>query len=132
MCTRPWCTTRFSPRFLKVLRGAFFPPSAFFSGAPPGAVASVFAMLSYSRATHASPLHCLLFRDRALARALPGARVGARALTADWQIAAVTEPSIAADLHQPLDVHRDLLAQIAFHAADLFDHSADLANVVFG
>src|SRR4030095_11177746 len=127
MCTRPWCTTRFSPRFLKVLRGAFFPPSPFFSGAPPeAAAASVFAMLSYSRATHASPLHCLLFRDRALARALARARV------ADRQVAAVPEPSIAADFHQPLDVHRDLLAQIAFHAADLFDHTADLADVVFG
>jgi hypothetical protein len=44
----------------------------------------------------------------------------------------VPEPSIAADFHQPLDVHRDLLAQIAFHAADLFDHAADLAHVVFG
>src|SRR6185436_3414970 len=114
MCTRPWCTTRFSPRFLKVLRGAFFPPSPFFSGAPPGAAASVFAMLSYSRATQASPLHshCLLLRDRALARALARARVGARALAADRQIAAVPESSIAADFHQPLDVHRDLLAQI--------------------
>src|SRR4026209_3060685 len=83
MCTSPWCTTRFSPRFLKVLRGAFFPPSPFFSGAPPdAAAASVFAMLSYSRATHASPLHCLLFRDRALARPLARARGGARALAA--------------------------------------------------
>src|SRR5687768_1112782 len=37
MCTKPWCTTRFSPRFLKVfffLLGALSPPAA----------ASVFAM----------------------------------------------------------------------------------------
>src|SRR5689334_6514054 len=42
------------------------------------------------------------------------------------------QPAIAADLHQSLDVHRDLLAEIALDAADLFDHPADLAHIVFG
>src|SRR6185503_15164351 len=31
-----------------------------------------------------------------------------------------------------LDVHRDLLAEIAFHAAHLFEHPADLPDVVLG
>src|SRR6185503_12310830 len=102
MCTRPWCTTRFSPRFLKVLRGAFFPPSAFFSGVAPAA-ASAFA-IRY-------PLNGLLLGDRALAWSLPRPRVGARALPARRQVAPMTEAPVAADLHQSLDVHRDLLAE---------------------
>src|SRR5918999_1619172 len=40
--------------------------------------------------------------------------------------------AVAADFHQPLDVHRDLLAKIAFHAALLLEHAADLAHVVLG
>src|SRR4051812_31468937 len=38
----------------------------------------------------------------------------------------------AADLHQALDVHRDLLAEIPFDPALLLDDAADLAHVVFG
>ena len=38
--------------------------------------------------------------------------------------------AIAADLHQPLDVHRDLLAEVALDAALLLDHPADLPDVV--
>src|SRR5215510_5834811 len=71
MCTRPWWTTRFSPRFLNVLRGAFLPPSAFFS-VP---AASLFAM------RHAF-LNGLLLRHGALARPLARAGVGAGALAA--------------------------------------------------
>src|SRR5687768_9639829 len=44
----------------------------------------------------------------------------------------MTAAAVAADFHQPLDVHRDLLAEIAFHAALLFEHAADLAHVVLG
>ncbi len=40
-------------------------------------------------------------------------------------------PAPAADFHQALDVHRDLLAEIAFDAALFLDHPADLADVVF-
>src|SRR4029079_6907515 len=36
------------------------------------------------------------------------------------------------DFAKRLYLHRELLAQIASHAADLFDHAADLADVVFG
>src|SRR5688572_30749167 len=43
----------------------------------------------------------------------------------------MSQAAIAADLHQPLDVHRDLLPEIAFDAAYLFEHPADLADVVF-
>ena len=82
------------------------------------------------------PLLCvtplLLLRDRALARAFPRACVGASPLAARRQVAAVPEPAIAADLHQPLDVHRDFLAEVALDATHFFDHAADLPHVVLG
>jgi hypothetical protein len=74
----------------------------------------------------------LLLGDGALARALPGARVGLGPLAAHRQAAAVPQAAEAADFHQPLDVHRDLLAEIALDAALLLDHPADLAHIVFG
>ena len=40
--------------------------------------------------------------------------------------------AIAADLDQPLDVHRDLLAEIALDAALLLEHARDLADIVLG
>src|SRR5258707_319761 len=40
-----------------------------------------------------------------------GARIGARALAANRQTAAVSDAAVAADLHQPLDVLRTLAAQ---------------------
>jgi len=43
----------------------------------------------------------------------------------------VAQSAVAADLHQSLDVHRDLLAEIALDAADFLDHPADLADIVF-
>src|SRR5512134_2844704 len=69
---------------------------------------------------HKRPLHRLLLRDGALARALPRARVGARPLAAHRQVPAMAQAAIAADFHQPLDVHRDFLAQVALDATDVF------------
>ncbi len=43
----------------------------------------------------------------------------------------MAQAAVAADFHQPLDVHGDLLAEIAFDAALLLDHPADLPDVVF-
>src|SRR5438552_3126478 len=77
-------------------------------------------------------LLALLLRNRALARSLARARVGARALAPDGQRSAVTAAAVAADFHQPLDVHRDLLAEIAFDAALLLEHAADFAHVLLG
>src|ERR1700719_2373208 len=57
----------------------------------------------------------LLVGNRALARALAGARVGPRALAAHGQTPAVPDPPVAADFHQTLDVHGDVLAEIALH-----------------
>src|SRR6478735_8055235 len=119
---------RFSPRFLNVFLR--LPAGSFFSGVAPSA-ASVFAIIQ-SRNLYwvdaIADLDRLLLGNRALA----GARVGARPLAVHGQAAAVAHAAIAADFHQPLDVHRDLLAEIAFDAALLLDDAADLPYVVLG
>src|SRR6202049_1065196 len=48
-----------------------------------------------------------------LLRSLASPRVGARALTADGQSLAVSHATVAAEVHQPLDAHGHLAAQIA-------------------
>src|SRR4051812_19821004 len=138
MCASPWCTIRFSPRFLNVFLGRPALPSFFSGVAPSGAAASLFAMIPSGPADAGLPsspqpsaLHGFLLGDRALARALAGARVGAGPLTAYRQSAAVPHPAVAANLHQPLDVHRDFLAEVAFDTALLLDDATDLADVVF-
>src|SRR4029434_6964459 len=50
----------------------------------------------------------------------------------DREPAPVTHAPVAADFHQPLDVHGDLLAKIALDASLLLDHAADLPDVVLG
>src|SRR2546423_1914295 len=49
--------------------------------------------------------------DRGLARAFARTCVGAGALAANRQSLAMTGAAIAAEGHQPLDIHRDLAAQ---------------------
>src|SRR5256714_8468250 len=51
--------------------------------------------------------------DRGLARAFARTRVGTGALAANRQSLAMTGAAIAAEVHQPLDIHRDLAAQVA-------------------
>src|SRR6195256_3072298 len=52
--------------------------------------------------------------DRLLARTLAGTCVGARALAAHRQSAGATDPAVATEVHQPLDVHRHFATQVAF------------------
>src|SRR5690349_9250524 len=54
-----------------------------------------------------------------------------RALAANRQVAAMTESAIRADFDQPLDVHRDVLAEIALDAAFALDDLADAVDLVF-
>src|SRR6266511_3647267 len=58
----------------------------------------------------------LLTRDRT-PRPLLGARIGVRALAAHGQSLAMTGPPIRPDVHQPLDVHRDLGVPQVAHAS---------------
>src|SRR5579864_5837398 len=73
----------------------------------------------------------LLIRDRSLTRSLAGTRVGMRALSANRQVAAVTVSAVGADFDEPLDVHRNFFAQIAFHHAFGLDDLADAVDLVF-
>ena len=49
-----------------------------------------------------------------LARTLASACIGTRTLTTHWQTATMAEPTVAADVHQSLDVHGGLAAEVAF------------------
>src|SRR6516165_11911017 len=145
MCTSPWgtCLRSF---FLKV----FFLP--FFSGAtaPPVAAGLAIVLSSlFPGLSHPGPgsqgerepraEHCrlgfragLLFIGHgSLARALAGSRVGVGALSAHGQVTAVTIPAVGADFDEPLDVHRNFLAEIAFHHAFSLDDLADTVDLVF-
>src|SRR5690606_3519243 len=67
---------------------------------------------------------------RTTARALASAGVGVRALTTDGEPAAVTEAAVAAEVHQTLDVHGDLAAEVTLDLEVLVDALADGADVV--
>src|SRR5713226_4585435 len=60
--------------------------------------------------------------DRGLARAFARARVGAGTLAANRQSLAMAGAAIAAEVHQPLDIHRHLATQVALDgkSCDLF------------
>src|SRR5712691_10840134 len=70
--------------------------------------------------------------DERAPRALPRTRVGVGALAAHGQVAAVAHPAVGADLHQPLDVHGDFLAEVALHAALHVDDLGDAAGLLLG
>src|SRR5439155_20846451 len=72
-----------------------------------------------------------LLRDGSFARTFTGTGIGVGALSADRQVAAVAESAIGADLDEPLNAHRNLLAQVAFHQAFAFDNLADAVHLVF-
>src|SRR5271168_2209471 len=83
----------------------------------------------------ASPLSLrrrfLLACDCALTRSLAGARIGVRALAADREVAPVTQAPVGLNVYQPLDVHGDVFAQIAFDLAFVLNHLADAVYLVF-
>src|SRR5439155_9312383 len=73
----------------------------------------------------------LLNRDCSLTRTLSRTRVGMRTLPAHRQVAAVAVPTIRADFDESLDVHRNFLAQVAFHHSLALDDLADAVDLVF-
>src|SRR5437764_10203913 len=123
-----------------------FPSSSFRRGARPASVLvqlpCQFSVGGWQLAVPLSQLPtaiCQLFLrsfllpcDRALARSLAGAGVGVRALAAGGQTAAVAHAAVAVDLHQPLDVQADVLAEVALDLPLVGDDLADLAHVVLG
>src|SRR5438552_13089041 len=63
---------------------------------------------------------------------LPGAGVGVGPLAVDGQAAPVPEPLVTADLHLPLDVLRDLAAQVALDLVVGLDELAQADDLVVG
>src|SRR5580704_429467 len=73
----------------------------------------------------------LLARDR-LGRSLAGARIGMGTLATDRKAAPMPQPTVAAKVHQPLDVHRRIAAQIALDLVIAVDHFANLQHLLVG
>src|SRR6187549_2936508 len=117
MCACP-CRTFFFSRRLVFLALGF----AMNSLSPPGPFGPFLLLLR---------LDLLLARDRLL-RALAGARVGVRALPMDRERPAVADALVAPDLDLPLDVLRDLAAEVTFDLEVRIDVGADLHDLFFG
>src|SRR3954469_9352749 len=75
--------------------------------------------------------HFLLAGDR-LGRPLAGTGIGVGALAANRQALTVAQAPIAAQIHQPLDVHRHFAAQVAFNLEVAVDNFADLDDLGLG
>src|SRR5665811_2178902 len=65
------------------------------------------------------------------ARALAAARVGLRPLASDRQAAAMAQPPVGADLHQPFDILGLLAPQVALDLA-ILDRLAQFHDLVLG
>src|SRR5215217_8648083 len=74
---------------------------------------------------------CLLLRDGCASRTFTRASVCMRSLASDRKCAAMSQPAIAADVHQPLDVHLDALAKVAFDLSLRFQDGTNPAELVF-
>ena len=81
---------------------------------------------------HQRLLGSLLLVCHSLFAALAGTRVVLRALSADGQAQAVTDASVAADIHQTLDVHLILTAQFTFGLVLLGNDVTDNLLLVVG
>src|SRR5262245_3728207 len=74
----------------------------------------------------------LLLDHHAPLGALPRAGVGVGPLSADRETAAMADAAIGADVHQALDVHRDVAAQVTFDLELALDDLADPVHFVVG
>src|SRR6185437_10730705 len=85
---------------------------------------------SYCRLSKGRSWTIALLLDRP-ARTLARARIGARALAAHRQAAAVTQAAIGAEVDQPLDADADFAAQVALDR-ETRDFLAQLFHLAFG
>src|SRR5580658_2314276 len=77
------------------------------------------------------PGNLLLCRHGAATRTFSRARVRVRALSSHWKIAPMPDPAVRLNFNQPPDIHLDLFAEIAFHAAFFFNFLAEMVHFVF-
>lgn len=75
---------------------------------------------------------CLLLAGHGLTLALTGTRVVLGALTTNWQTFAVTQTTVAADIHQTLDVRCYFRAQYAFGLVLGSNDGADGTRLLVG
>src|SRR5262249_45926277 len=73
-----------------------------------------------------------LFAGDRARRTLARPRIGMGALPAHRKTLAVPQPAIAAEIHQPLDVHRDLPAEVALDRVIAVDQLAHAQYLVVG
>src|ERR1700677_2587460 len=93
--------------------------------------------LSFNRAGRARPNsgfvetapQSLLLAGDGLRLALAGAGVGMGALAAHRQLLAMAQAAIGAQIHQPLDIDRDLATKVAFDHIVAVDRLANLQNL---
>src|SRR5438874_9968381 len=71
----------------------------------------------------------LLLADDCAAWSLLGTGIGVRTLTTNWKSTAMTNAAVAPDVHQALDVHRDLGAERALNANILLDRLTQTVGV---
>src|SRR5690606_2447051 len=83
-------------------------------------------------ACHIGTLPLLLLAGDGFRRALAGAGVGVGALAADGQALAVAQAAVAAEVHEPRDVHRDFTAQVALDRVVRVDVFADREHFGIG
>src|SRR5262245_3923614 len=126
MCAMPVRTSRRSRRLAPFFRGAGFASSAM------PLRSRLLRRRCRRRCRWRRGRRGLLLDHHAALGALARAGVGVRALTANRQTAAVTDPAIRADVHQPLHIHRDVAAQIAFDLELALDDLADAVHLVIG
>src|SRR5260370_18095204 len=126
----------------------FLPFCSGAAAAPPAAVGFAIVSIPYSVASwsvdgercrppisdHGTPLlsfrsRLFLLRDRSLARAFAGARIGMRAVAANRQVSPVAKSAVGTDFDETLDVHRNFLAQIALDHSFRLDDRADTIDL---
>src|SRR5690349_18496082 len=85
------------------------------------------------RCRHLSLLHALfLLAGDWFGRTFASPGIGMGTLSAHWETAPVTQTAIAAEIHQPLNIHGDLAPQIALDRVIPVDHFAQLQHFLVG
>ena len=73
--------------------------------------------------------HLLLLVSHGLALALAGSRVLLRALAAYGQAFTMAQTAVTAQIHQALDINRNITAQFAFNKVVFVNYFTDFGNI---
>src|SRR5690606_38297486 len=109
--------------------------AAVIPAATPSEAVGISAVGSRETIAYCLPADCrqlLLLAGNSLSRTLAGTRVGVRTLTTNRQAAAMTQTTVATEVHQTLDVHGHFATQIAFDLIVAVDRLTDRENFGVG